>query len=358
MKQDTLRRIQVNRNTPLREVIQTIDSGGVELAIVVGDGGHLLGTITDGDVRRSILRGSGLEARAGEIMQATPVTSVVGTSRDELQRLMTLHGIKQIPLLDSAGRVVEVSLWSDLLSAQHTRPNAVVILAGGLGKRLRPLTENVPKPLLPVGDKPLLVLMIEQLRGYGFSKIFLSVNYHAEQIRDILGDGSDLAVQIEYLEEERPLGTAGSVRLAADRIHDPVLVMNGDLLTRAHFGRFLDYHLECGHAATVGLKQYEFTVPYGVTDIEGDRVVALREKPLHSFFVNAGLYVLEPDVVDLIPSGVSYNMTDLIERLLGEERSVGGFPVHEYWLDIGEHAQYEQANGDYKQIFPGDPTCG
>jgi len=315
---------------------------------------HLLDTITDGDVRRGVLRGIGLDAPASELLaikaetpHRQPVTAPNDTSSGELLETMRKCSVRQVPLLNTEKQVVDIAILGDLLPQQPASVQAVV-MAGGLGTRLRPLTEDLPKPMLPVGGRPLMESIVEQLEQSGIRHINVMTCYKPEKIKEHFGDGSDFGVELSYVNESQPLGTAGALGLM-ERPKEPFLVINGDILTQVNFRALLAYHRELKAEMTVGVRHYEVPVPYGVVECEGPNVKQLTEKPKLNFFVNAGIYLLEPVVYEHIPSGERFDMTDLIQRLLDAGRPVVSFPIVEYWLDIGRHADYERAHEDVKE---------
>jgi len=349
-----LEQFLVKPNVSIREVMACIDRSAKGIALVVDDDRHLIGTITDGDIRRAILDGLQVDSPVQDLLDRRvstpypePVTASVDISDAELVRLMNERAIRQVPLLDDAGHVVDLALLSDLVK-EYELPLAAVVMAGGYGTRLRPLTEDVPKPMLPVGDRPLMELIIEQLRQSGIRRVNITTHYLADKIKEHFDDGRNFGVEIEYMDEKRPLGTAGALGLM-EATDQPLLVMNGDILTRIDFRAMLSYHREHKADITVGVRQYDLEVPYGVVECDGPRVRQLREKPRYSFLVNAGIYLLEPSVHRYIPSGQRFDMTDLIDQLLEEGGMVVSFPIVEYWLDIGEHVDYEQAQEDVRK---------
>ena len=342
----------IRPDATIHEAIRCIDrSASVSIALLVDEHGRLLNTITDGDVRRGVLAGISLDAPVRDLLlikertpHPTALTAPACTDNVTLLKMMEEKGLRQIPLVDLEGKVVDISVLRDLLP-HVTRPMQAVIMAGGKGTRLRPLTENCPKPMLPVGGRPLLELTIERLQQAGIHQVNLSTNYQSEKIIQHFGDGKNFGIELNYLNEDRPLGTAGALGLM-DRPEKPVLVVNGDVLTEVDFKAMLDYHQEHHAELTVGVRQYGLKVPYGVVDCDGSNVSGLREKPEISFLVNAGIYLLEPVVYDHIPSGERLDMTELIKRLLDAGRPVVSFPIMEYWIDVGQHKDYEQAQLD------------
>jgi dTDP-glucose pyrophosphorylase/CBS domain-containing protein len=344
----------VRLDSTVSEVISCIDrSARVSIAIVVDDELRLLNTLSDGDVRRGLLAGLQLSSTVQDLLTRkadTPhpvaVTAPVATGRATLLSIMQERGIRQVPLLDKQGRVVDVVILAELLP-QVMRPLQAVVMAGGKGIRLRPLTEETPKPMLPVAGRPLMEHIVQQLRDTGVTRIDIATHYQSEKIMEHFGDGAAFGVRINYVQEESPLGTGGALGLL-ERPVDPILVINGDILTQVDFRTMFLYHQDQGADLTVAVRRYEMQVPYGVIDCEGSRVRGLREKPDFSFFVNAGIYLLEPAVFDFIPVNQHLNMTELISALLAAGRPVTSFPICEYWLDIGQHEDYQQAQEDAK----------
>jgi dTDP-glucose pyrophosphorylase len=351
MTKRDFRSILVPATLSIEETIRAMDAGAMALALVVDGEGRLLGTVTDGDVRRGLLRGVRLTDSVAQIMHEGPATASPGTPRDEILRMLRHRDLEHLPIVDERGCVVGLELLGDLVGEPPTRENPILILAGGLGTRLRPLTADTPKPLLAVGNRPLLEVLIERIAEYGFRNFLISVNYLADRIEAHLADGRHLGVAIRYLREGEPLGTAGPIRLAQEELTLPFLVVNGDLLTKANFDHLLAQHLRAGCDLTVAVKEYAHRIPYGVVRLEGGFVVAMEEKPLHSCFINAGIYVLDPAVINLIPERGRFDMPDLIRALLARKGRVAGFSIQEYWLDIGAHEDYRRANGEYDQHF-------
>ena len=335
----------------IHDAIEAIDRGSLQICLVVDTERRLLGTVTDGDIRRAILAGVDMGAPAEGIMYRTPHVGREGDARETLLARMAAEMIRQIPLLDAEGRVVGLAYIDDLLSPPKARENWVVLMVGGMGTRLRPLTESAPKPLLTVGDKPLLETILESFIEQNFKRFYMAVHYRADMIRDHFGDGGKWDAEIRYIEEKKRLGTAGALRLIPERPQAPMIVMNGDLLTRVNFQHLLDYHRQHGSKATMCVRAYDFRVPFGVVQIEDNRIKGIDEKPLHSFFVNAGIYVLEPEVIDRIPEGQLYDMTTLFENIIKSEDTTAVFPIHEYWLDVGRMDDLDQANKEFPEAF-------
>lgn len=352
MDQARLEKIMVSPGATIREAIEAIDAGAVEIALVVDEDRRLLGTITDGDVRRAMLRGTTLEDAVSGVTHTDPVSAGADASREHLLRLMTDRGVEQIPLLDSDGRVVQLAFLREIVADDPDADSPVVVMAGGEGHRLRPLTEDTPKPMLDVGGRPLLETVLGQVRDAGFSRVMIAVRYKAEAIEEHFGTGEGHGLDVSYIREEEPLGSAGAITLAREQLDRPFLLINGDLLTKVNLGALLRFHREEGNALTVGVRQFKLQIPYGVVELEGTEVRRLEEKPTMEVFVNAGIYAVSPDAVALVPENRDVlNMTDLIDLALGGGLRVGSFPIREYWLDIGHLSDYERADDDHATHF-------
>jgi dTDP-glucose pyrophosphorylase/CBS domain-containing protein len=341
----------VSLASSLRQAVTQIDRNETGIVLITDEDGKLLGTVTDGDVRRAILAGRSLSTPVKELLThkdsfyIEPVTAPIGTERSVLLQLMQERVVRQVPLLDSQGRVAALVTLDELLPDQVPSLQAV-IMAGGFGTRLHPLTENVPKPMLPIGERPLMELIIEQLQHAGIRRVNIATHYLSEKIVDHFGNGQIFGVDLTYVNEDPPLGTAGALGLMVAP-NEPLLVINRDILTRVDFRALLSFHREHRADLTIAVRQYDVQVPYGVIECDGARVNRVNEKPLVKFLVNAGIYLLEPSVHTYIPKGRHFNMTDLIQCLIAEGRPVVSFPIVEYWLDVGQHADYEQAQGYY-----------
>lgn len=344
------RDITVGAEASVQSAWEAIDRGAMQIALVIDPEGHLLGTVTDGDIRRAVLRGKGLDTPISEVMNPNPTTGLAEETRDSWQRTMHRHSLRHLPILDTRGCVVDLAQYSMPLEPERTTP--VVIMAGGLGTRLRPLTEHTPKPMIPVGPKPVLETIIENFADQGFVNLFLCLNYKGEVIRDHFGDGSHLGVNITYLHEDRRLGTAGALSLLPQRPGEPVVVMNGDLLTKVDFVRLLDFHARQGFVATMAMREHQQQVPYGVLRIgDGYVVEELVEKPIERYYVNAGIYILNPETLDLVPDQKFYDMPTLFNALMAQGRKVGGFPLRDYWVDIGRLEDLERASAEFADMF-------
>lgn len=337
----------------LREAIACIDRNAKGIVLVVDREGRLVGTVTDGDIRRAILADMDLDLPLQSLMEQRaslsyrgPITAPAGTSDPELIRMMNEYGLHHVPIVDEKGRVVGLASLDDLVKEYETSLRAVV-MAGGYGTRLHPLTEELPKPMLPVGDRPLLEWIIRQLSQAGIRRVNLTTHYKGEVIAQHFGNGQKFGVEICYVEESQPLGTAGALSLIESST-DPLLVINGDILTRVDFRAMADFHQEQQADMTVAVKEHESHIPFGVIEVDGVRITGISEKPVLRHFINAGIYLLNPEVCRSIPKGRPYDMPQLIRQLVMDKRRVASFLVREYWLDIGQVEDYEQALADVK----------
>ena len=340
----------VTEQATLRETMARIDAGSVQIALVVDRHGHLLGTITDGDVRRALLRGATLETRACEVMNGTPTYAHVTQDRESVLALMQTRGLHHIPVLDDQGMVVGLEVIDELLKKPQ-RSNIVVLMAGGLGSRLRPLTDGCPKPMLRLGDRPILEHIVEAFASHGFTRFYIAVNYLGGVIEGYFGDGAKWNVSIEYLREPERMGTAGALALLPERPTEPLLVMNGDLLTKVNFSNLLEFHASLGVSATMCVRNYEYQIPYGVVAVDEHRLLAIEEKPKQRCFVSAGIYALSPEVIDYVADTSYVDMPALFATLIHAGRQTAVFPVREYWLDIGRMEDFERANGEFEREF-------
>ncbi|AMV71856.1 nucleotidyltransferase family protein [Desulfuromonas carbonis] len=342
--------VLISPDTTIMNAIKIIDEGSLQIALVVDASNKLVGTVSDGDIRRAILKGVLFDRPVSEIMFTEPTVASCHESREAIMETMKTKRLRQIPIVDLAGSVVGLDSWEELLSIQE-RNNIVVLMAGGLGTRLGDLTKDCPKPLLRVGKKPVLETILENCKEYAFKRFFISINYKAEMVKEYFGDGSRWGVEIHYLEEKTRLGTAGALGLLPEIPRLPILVMNADVLTKINFKHLMDFHDEHKSVATMCVREYEFQVPFGVVQLDSHRLKNILEKPIHQFFVNAGIYVLNPEAVSMVPKNEYFDMPTLFDKLFNKQSETAAFPIREYWLDIGRKADFEQANGDYDEVF-------
>lgn len=332
-------RYLVSPTATVLEALAAIDAGAQEIAFVQDESGRVLGTVTDGDIRRGLLAGRPLDSPVAQVM-TTQFTSVPeGTPHVEAIALMLQRSIKAVPVLDASGRLVDLFRLQTMLRVRQ-RPNWALVMAGGKGTRLEGLTHAIPKPMLPIGDRPLLERIVTHLVSHGIQRIFISVQHMARMIQDHFQDGRHLGCQIEYLVEDAPLGSGGCLSLLPERPEHPLFVMNGDLLTRMHVGRMLDFHTQHDFSATLGVRNHAFTVPFGVVETAGHQIVRLTEKPQVSHTINAGMYAIAPALFDRVPKQTFFPITTLFEQAIAEGAQVGAYSIEDEWVDIGVPEQY------------------
>lgn len=353
MDKEDILSLMVTPNKSIREAIVAIDKVGMGLALVVNDDNKLLGIVTDGDIRRAILKNMSLETVVKEIMNTDYTFVTKQYSSVLVENLFYIKPIKQIPVLDDNMRVMDIITYDELY-IKPLKENYVLIMAGGLGTRLMPLTYDMPKPMLKVGAKPILETIIEQLKSYGYVNILLSVNYKSEVIKNYFQDGTAFGVNINYIEEKNRMGTGGAIKLAEKYLQCPFFVINGDILTKLNFESFMEYHNSHKNCITIASRKHELQIPYGVIEVNDHKVVNLKEKPVYHYFINGGLYCLEPETINYIPKEEFFDITSLISILLKENKNIGSFPIREYWMDIGQMNDFQQANLDYYELFGDD----
>lgn len=345
----------VPQDCTVQATIAKMNENRLGIVLVIDDEKHLRGTITDGDIRRAVLAKFPLESRVTALLEqkanttyAKPLFALEGQKKDEYLQLLKKHQLSHLPILNEEQQVIALVTSDEFIIDSLASLNAVV-MAGGHGTRLRPLTESLPKPMLPIGKRPLLEIIIDQLRSAGIQKVKVTTHHKPEKIKEHFGDGQAFGIDMSYVSEDRPLGTAGSLSLL-EETQRTTLVINGDILTDVDFRAMWQFHSEHQADLTVAVRTYDFKVPYGVIGCEGARVQEIQEKPTVQFMVNAGIYLLEPHIYRYIPSREHYNMTDLIAKVLQEKLNVISFPIHEYWLDIGAHAEYEKAQKEIEKF--------
>jgi dTDP-glucose pyrophosphorylase len=347
--------LEVSPETSILQTLEVIGRGGYQIALVVDSTRRLLGTVTDGDVRRSILRKVALDGPVGGIMNPHPIVGRSNEGASSILEKMKSKALRQIPIVDDTGRVLSLQVIDQLISTE-IQENWVVLMAGGEGRRLFPLTEKLPKPLLPVGNKPILETIVANFADHGFRNIFISVNYKADLITDYFGSGDKWGAKIRYLKEDQRLGTAGPLQLLPEPPKVPIIVMNGDLLTTVNFRQLISFHEAQKADVTVGVREFDFEVPYGVIHMKGEKVVGLEEKPLQRFYVAAGIYVISPHVLNRIPKNQPLDMPELISGLIAEKGAVSAYPIREYWIDIGRMDDFQKANVEFAQVFSNGET--
>ncbi|MCZ6665215.1 MAG: nucleotidyltransferase family protein, partial [Gammaproteobacteria bacterium] len=336
------RKALVAPDTTLLETLRILDDSGLQIVLVHDEQRRLLGIVTDGDIRRAIIRSNDLTTPIQTVMERTPFTASPGSDRVQLLEKMERDQIRRVPMLDSEGVVINL-IGIEELTSPSPLPNVAVVMAGGLGTRLGSLTATTPKPMMPIGHRPILETILNQLRLNGFAHVYIAVNHRADVIESYFGDGREFGLRLQYLRESERLGTAGPLSLLPARPKQPLLVMNGDLLTRLNFRDLLAYHKAHRAAATLCIGEHHYQVPYGVAKVEDGRIVRLEEKPSSQYLVNAGVYVLNPELLDLIPSHGLYDMPALVDTVLASGRTVAAFPIRDYWFDIGRIEDLREA---------------
>lgn len=318
----------------IEQAIRNLDQVAIKIVLVVNKTAELEGTISDGDIRRGLLKGLDLNSPIASVVHRNALVVPPEMGRDVVMQLMVANKIQQIPVVNEQRHVVGLHLW-DEITTPPVRPNRMVIMAGGMGTRLRPHTENCPKPLLPVAGKPMLEHIIERAKLEGFSHFVLALHYLGHMIEDHFGDGERLQVRIDYLREQSPLGTAGALGLLNPRPDAPFVVTNGDVLTDIHYGELLDFHVRHDAAATMAVRVHEWQHPFGVVQTQGINIVGFEEKPVARSHINAGVYALDPDALSVLSEDAHCDMPTLFERLQAKAKRTVAYPMHEPWLDVG-----------------------
>lgn len=343
-------RTLITAETTLREALVVIDKAGSQIALVVDGDRHLLGTLSDGDIRRALLQGVSLDDRVHAAMRRDPKVAIYDEDLQSVVAHIRRLGLHHMPRVDRDNRVVGLTLLDDV-SLVQPRENWVVVMAGGLGTRLAELTRDTPKPMLRVGSRPLLETIVRGYAAQGFCRFYFAVNYKSEQIETYFGDGSAFGIEVRYLREQQRLGTAGALSLLPERPPLPFIVSNADLLTKEDYCGMVDLHASSGADATMGVRSYEIQIPFGVVQEREGRILSIEEKPKRVFTVSAGIYVLSPQVLDLVPSGTFFDMPSLFEVMMKTGLHTRCHPIYGYWLDIGRMPDYERAQIDFEKIF-------
>lgn len=344
---DNLKKICLNTNASISEVIRNIDDSGYQISIIVDKNQKLLGIMTDGDIRRFILSKKSFNTKVGEVMNKFPTVVEVGTSKSAMLNIMRNKLLHQIPVVDENYKLKDLLTLDELIGV-NKKDNVIFIMAGGLGKRLLPLTETKPKPMLLINEKPIIQIILESFIEQGFKKFFISVNYKSNLIMDYLKDGSNWGVKINYIQEQKRLGTAGSLSLIKEKIKHPLIVINSDVVTKLEYEKILKFHVSKKSSATMVICKKETEIPYGVVNIKNNNLISIEEKPVKHFFINAGIYVLQPEIIELLPKNSYYDMPELFKYLKSKDKKVKVFPLEEYWMDIGHLNNYQKVISDYK----------
>jgi dTDP-glucose pyrophosphorylase/CBS domain-containing protein len=340
--------ILLNESSSITDAIRILDRSAIKFLLIINSQQKLLGTITDGDVRRGLLKGLKLQSSVTEIMNRKPI---VAQGQDDLtKKAKLIKKLNQallpvVPIVNEHQELVDLILLDT--EGSSLKDNPVLILAGGLGTRLGELTKNTPKPLLPVGETPIIEIAIQNLIKYGFQKFYVSINYKGEMIKESLGNGDRWNCEISYLEEKERLGTAGPISLLNGKVTHPFLVINGDIITKIDFESLFRFHHSHQELATLCVKEYDMQVPFGVVQLKDNKVTNIEEKPVHSFFVSAGIYAFNPEVIPLVPPQTQFDMPQLFQAIMAEKKGVRAFPIMEYWIDVGRHSDLQKAQSDF-----------
>jgi dTDP-glucose pyrophosphorylase len=345
-----INKIKLSIDNTIIKALKIIDNSSLQIGVVVDADNKLIGTLTDGDVRRALIQNYSLEDTIENIIFRTPTVVKDTDSVEDIISLALAKQLHHIPVVDAEYRLVDLKIIDDLIK-NRVRSNYVVLMVGGLGTRLKPLTDEIPKPMLKVGNKPILETIINQFAKSGFENIVLCVNYQADVIKNYFKDGSKFGVKIEYIYENKRMGTAGALSLLKSKPDKPFFVMNGDLLTSVNFSNFLNYHDANKSIATMGVIEYDMQVPYGVVNTIGTDIKTIEEKPTINFFVSGGIYVLDPICLNSIPNDQYYDMPTLFEDVIRDKHKSITYPIKDYWLDIGRIDEYKKANEEYSEVF-------
>ena len=342
--------ICINKQYTIKQAMQTIDQGAKKFVLVVDEAGKLIGSLTDGDIRRGLLNDLPLTAPIIDLINYSPIAFQQDADNQSVIQRAKDNGVTEIPVIDEQGMLIGLEPVATL-QANTPKSNKVVLMVGGKGTRLRPLTNDIPKPMLQVGDRPILLTIIENFKKHGFDQFLLSVSYKSEVIMDYFGDGSKFGVSIEYIFEQKRMGTAGALGYMRDHLTEAFFVMNGDLLTNVNFDHMLTFHHQQNSIATMGVREYDYQVPYGVVKVEDNQIVGIEEKPVQQFYVNGGIYVLDPKMLGLVPQDTFFDMPTLFEKAIEKQYKSVAYPIRQYWLDIGRMEEFEKANNEYSGVF-------
>ena len=345
MKKIKIKKIKITIGATIKKALKTIEDGGIKIALVVDKKDKLVGTLSDGDIRRGFLKGLNITSSVKSLINKKPLIGKKNYIKENLLNIALSKKIHQIPIVDSKGKVTEIVL-TDEHSNNKIKSNKFVIMAGGKGTRLRPLTKNTPKPMLKVRGKPILQTIIKRISDCGFKDLIICVKYKSHIIENYFGNGDKFGVKIEYIKEKKRMGTVGALSLIKKKLREPFFVINGDLLTSLDFKKMLDFHNKNNAVATMGVKEYSFNSPYGEVSMVDENILSINEKPIHKFFANAGIYVLNPECINLVPKKF-FDMTTLFKKIILNKKKTISFPLDEYWKDIGKLSDYQTINKEF-----------
>lgn len=346
---NNVKNLKITVDATIKQALKVISDGAVQIALVVDKKGRLLGTLTDGDIRNGLLKGLNLKSPIKEIYFKKPIVGKKSDSRQKLLKISLSNKIHQIPIVDKNKKVISIYILEELIKPK-IYSNEVVIMAGGKGMRLRPLTKNIPKPMLKVGNKPILQIIVEKFKESGYENFVICVNYKSKIITNYFGDGTKFGVKIRYIKEKKRMGTAGALSLFEKKPQEPFFVINGDLLTNLNFNKMLNFHILHNSKATMCITECNINSPYGEVRLHNEDIKSIEEKPIRKVFVNAGVYILDPSCINLIPKKF-YDMTTLFKKIISKKLKTISFPLGEYWLDIGRLNDFKKANDEYKFKF-------
>ena len=332
-------------DSTISQVIDNLNKVAIKIVMVINKDGVLEGTISDGDLRRGLLKGLNMNSSINSIIHHNALVVPPEMERSLVLQLMTVNKIQQIPIIDEYHHIIGLHLWDDI-AIQAQRSNLMVIMAGGMGKRLRPDTENCPKPLLKISGKPILEHIIERAKMEGFTNFVIAIHYIGNMNEEYYGNGDSLGVKINYLREESPLGTAGALSLIQSSPDKPFIVTNGDVITDIKFGELLDFHAKHEATGTMAVRQHEWEHPFGVVETQGVEIIGFKEKPIALSHINAGIYALNPSVLDALLDNSHCDMPTLFERLKTNSNRIVAYPMHEPWLDVGMPEDLETARSN------------
>tara|TARA_X000001036_G_C20681132_1_gene805940 strand:- start:524 stop:1570 length:1047 start_codon:yes stop_codon:yes gene_type:complete len=345
-----INKIKLSKSATIKEALKVIGEGAIKLAIVVDDNDRLIGTLSDGDIRRGLLEGLGLNNPIKSLIVKEPIVIKNNESKEKILKLAISKKIHHIPVVDDKGALIKLE-EVNYPEIPDKKNNKVILMVGGLGTRLGNLTKNTPKPMLKVGDKSILQTIVERFTNYGYTNITMCLNYKSHIIQDYFGDGSKFGINLDYILEKERLGTAGALSLIKENPVDPFFVMNGDILTDANIEDIHNSYVSSNADALMCVREYNYQVPYGVVETSNNAIASIEEKPTQKFFVNAGIYMLSPKVLEYIPQNEFFNMTTLFEKLIDKDMNVISYPLNGYWLDIGRFEEFKRANDDFDQVF-------
>lgn len=333
----------ISPKATVEDGIKSLEESGLQICLVVDKNNKLLGSVTDGDIRRSLLAQKSLNNKIETIMNKKPLVIHQGLDSDQIKLLMNANKINQLPEINKNGEVIGLHTWENIIKPNN-RPNTFVIMAGGFGTRMEEITEKCPKPMVKLGGKPMLEHIIERAKLEGFNNFIISVYYLKDQIKKYFEDGKKWNVHINYIEEKEPLGTAGALSLINIKLQYPFIVTNGDVITDIKYGDLIEYHNSHSSEATMAVRRHELKNPYGVIKTDGINIIKMEEKPKYSSYVNAGIYALQPSIFRYLKKGVSCDMPTLFENLKSKSKRTIVYPMHEVWFDVGNKSDIKIAN--------------